>query len=363
MQLTKPFKILTFNILTFFMAFRHVGFEIIYRWHSFKQIKLIIKKIVPKPIFAYFHRKQIEKLLKFPEAFSIETVNICNAKCWFCPQPDHIRTKGYMHFDVFKKIIDEISLNRKSVKSIALFMDGEPSLHKELIKFLKYAKEKKIKNIYLSSNMEFFNEKLINQLFENNLQSTLKYVIASLDGVSETTHQKNRIGVDTKKAYENTRLLLRKRRENLSIYPWVFPRMLVNETNKHEEKDFYKYWKNKSDKVLTTFMHNWGGQIDDKLIHQNTENSFSSVCYFPFSQCFIQLDGSVRICCLDVNGKEIFGNLNNSSIKEIWNNNDFAALRKNLLSGDKEKLPEICRECTYPQKGQWTLPFFWQQGF
>ena len=138
--------------------------------------------------------------------------------------------------------------------------------------------------------------------------------------------------------------------------------MLVNETNKHEEKEFYKYWKNKSDKVLTTFMHNWGGQISDKLIHQNP-NSFSSVCYFPFSQCFIQLDGSVRICCLDVNGKEIFGDLNNSSIKEIWNNNDFTKLRKNLLSGEKDKLPEICRECTYPQKGQWTLPFFWQQGF
>ena len=363
MKLSKIYKIIIFNILKFFMAFRHIGFEILYRWHLFKKLKLIIKKLIPKSIFEYFHKKQIEKLLKFPEAFSIETVNICNAKCWFCPQPDHIRTKGYMHFDIFKKIIDEISLNRKSVKSIALFMDGEPSLHKELIKFLKYAKEKKIKNIYLSSNMEFFNEKLINQLFENNLQGTLKYVIASLDGVSETTHQNNRIGVDTKKAYENAHLLLKKRKENMSIYPWVFPRMLVNETNKHEEKDFYRYWKGKSDKVLTTFMHNWGGQIDDKLIHQNEENPFSSVCYFPFSQCFIQLDGRVRICCLDVNGKEIFGDLKDSSIKEIWNNSDFDMLRKNLLSDNKDDLPEICKECTYPQKGQWTLPFFWQQGF
>ena len=363
MRLTKPFKILTFNVVNFFMTIRHIGFEILYRWHSFKKIKSIFKKIIPTKIFDYFHKKKIEKLLKFPEAFSIETVNICNAKCWFCPQPDHTRTKGYMHFDIFKKIIDEISNNRKNVKSIALFMDGEPSLHKELIKFLQYAKEKKIKNIYLSSNMEFFNEKLISRIFENDLQGTLKYVIASLDGVSETTHQNNRIGVNTKKAYENTHLLLKKRRENLSVYPWVFPRMLVNETNKHEEKDFYSYWKNKSDKVLTTFMHNWGGQIDEKLIHQNTANSFSSVCYFPFSQCFIQLDGSVRICCLDVNGTEIFGDIKTNSIKEIWNNSNFNELRKNLLNGNKDKLPKLCQECTYPQKGQWTLPFFWQQGF
>ena len=91
-------------------------------------------------------------------------------------------------------------------------------------------KKKKIKNIYLSSNMEFFNEKLIDQIFENKLQGTLKFVIASLDGVSETVHQSNRIGVDTKKAYENTELLLNKRKENFSFYPWVFPRMLIKST-------------------------------------------------------------------------------------------------------------------------------------
>ena len=362
MEKIKYHNTLVYNLLRLLMAVRHIGFEILFRWSSFKKTKLFLKKIMPKIIFEYFHKKQVEKLLKFPEAFSIETVNICNAKCWFCPQPDHVRKKGYMNFDIFKKIIDEISENRSSVKSIALFMDGEPTLHKELIKFLKYAKEKKVKDIYLSSNMEFFKEDIIDQIFENRLAGTLKYVIASLDGVSETTHQNNRIGVDTKKAYDNTNLLLRKRKEYKSIYPWVFPRMLINEKNKHEEKDFYKYWKNKSDKVLTTFMHNWGGQIDDTLIHQN-KDPFSSVCYFPFSQCFIQLDGSVRICCLDVNGKEIFGNINNSSIKEIWNNSDFTHLRNNLLKNKREELPEICKDCTYPQKGQWTLPFFWQQGF
>ena len=262
-----------------------------------------------------------------------------------------------MKFEIYQKIIDEISIYRSQVKSIALFMDGDPTLHKDLIKFLIYAKQKKIKNIYLSSNMEFFSEKLINQIFENKLQGTLKFIIASLDGVSEKTHSSNRIGVDTKKAYENTNLLIKKRRENFSFYPWIFPRMLINETNKHEELDFYYYWKNKADKVLRTTMHNWGGQIDDEKIHQNKE-SFSSICFFPFSQCFIQIDGKIRICCLDVDGKNLYGDIYNSSIKKIWQNQDFSNLRKNFLKKDQNKLPEICKKCSYPQKGQWTLPFF-----
>ena len=198
MILFKLYNIVVYNFLKIIMSFRHIAFEVIYRSHFFKKIKLSIKKAIPKTVFEFFNKKRVEKLLKFPEAFSIETVNICNAKCWFCPQPGHVRTKGYMKFDIYKKVIDEISLNKKSVKSIALFMDGEPSLHKELIRFLIYAKEKKIKNIYLSSNMEFFNEKLINRIFENNLQGTFSYVCASLVGVSETTHQNNRIGVNTK---------------------------------------------------------------------------------------------------------------------------------------------------------------------
>lgn len=341
---------------------RHQLFEIYNRSLITKKIKIFLKIFIPSFVFNYFHNKKLKNLKSFPESFSIETVNICNAKCWFCPQPGHVRKKGYMDFGIYKKIIDEISDNKKHVKSIALFMDGDPTLHKELIKFLIYAKQRKVKNIYLSSNMEYFSEKLIDQIFEHKLQSTLKFIIASLDGVSEKTHSSNRIGVDTKKAYENTNLLLEKRKKNFSFYPWVFPRMLINETNKHEEVEFYNYWKEKADKVLRTTMHNWGGQIEDKKIHQNKLH-FSSICYFPFSQCFIQIDGNIRICCLDVNGKNLYGSIQNSSIKEIWQNQDFEKLRENLILKNKDGLPEICKECTYPQKGQWTLPFFWEKNY
>jgi|TARA_B100000586_G_scaffold20064_1_gene13283 radical SAM protein with 4Fe4S-binding SPASM domain len=358
----KFFKKKIYSFALLFFKIRHYFFEIYYRSIFVKKIKKNIKSILPNFLFNYFHKKTLERLLDFPESFSIETVNICNAKCWFCPQPDHKRKKGYMHFDIFKKIIDEISIYKRKVKSIALFMDGDPTLHKELIKFLQYSKEKNIKNIYLSSNMEFFNEKLIDQIFQNKLQGTLKFVIASLDGVSETVHQSNRIGVDTKKAYENTNLLLKKRMENFSFYPWVFPRMLINETNKHEAENFYKYWKYKykADKVLRTTMHNWGGQIEEKNIHQN-KVTFSNICFFPFSQFFIQIDGKARICCLDVNGENIFGDLKKSSIKEIWGKQNFNQLRENLMNDNREKLPKICQSCTYPKKGQWSLPFFWEK--
>ena len=359
-MIQKFFISFNYSILKFIYKLRHIWFEMYNKSKLIKDFKFILKKIIPLVLFNYFKRRKIKQLEEFPESFSIETVNICNAKCWFCPQPDHVRKKGYMDFKIFKKIIDEIAEYRKKVKSIALFMDGEPTLHKKLIDFLKYAKEKKITNIYLSSNMEFFSQKIIDQIFENKLQGTLKYIICSLDGVSEVTHQSNRIGVDTKKAYENTKLLINTRNKEKSIYPWIFPRMLINETNKHEEKDFYEYWKNKSDKVLRTSMHNWGGQIEDENLIENTD-SFSATCFFPFSQCFIQIDGGIRLCCLDVDGKFIYGDLENKSIKEIWKSENFSTLRKNFLNKNYSDLPKLCQKCTYPSKGQWSLPFFWEK--
>ena len=59
----------------------------------------------------------------------------------------------------------------------------------------------------------------------------------------------------------------------------------------------------------------------------------------------------------DVNGKNLYGDLNESSIQEIWKNQDFQNLRKNLINNDRENLPELCKDCTYPKKGQWSLPF------
>src|SRR5687768_2112879 len=42
-----------------------------------------------------------------PEIVQIESTNICNAKCVFCPRDDMHRKQGIMSFDLFKKIVEE----------------------------------------------------------------------------------------------------------------------------------------------------------------------------------------------------------------------------------------------------------------
>src|SRR5918995_4259683 len=42
-----------------------------------------------------------------PEIVQIESTNICNAKCTFCPRDEMHRRQGIMSFDLFKKVVDE----------------------------------------------------------------------------------------------------------------------------------------------------------------------------------------------------------------------------------------------------------------
>jgi MoaA/NifB/PqqE/SkfB family radical SAM enzyme len=90
-----------------------------------------------------------------------------------------------MTFETFKKVTDQIVPYRDEVRSIALFIDGEPTLNKQLINFLKYVDELRLNKLFLSSNMEFFTRELTDKIFAADIGHTLQYVNCSLDGFNE----------------------------------------------------------------------------------------------------------------------------------------------------------------------------------
>lgn len=136
------------------LRLKGLAFELIHRsnWKPF------CRRITPRTLCKTAVKKHLENLLEFPRTISIEVTNICNAKCWFCAQPFSKRKKGYIDFSLYRKIADEISQNTSNIKSIALFMDGEPTLHKKLVEFLKYAHELGIEKI----NLEYCEGGLLN---------------------------------------------------------------------------------------------------------------------------------------------------------------------------------------------------------
>ncbi len=78
----------------------------------------------------------------FPLFIDVEVTSVCNLKCPFCSTTyrDKFIDKGFISFDIVKKIVDEGAIN--GLYGIKFNYRGEPLLHKDICKFVKYAKDK-----------------------------------------------------------------------------------------------------------------------------------------------------------------------------------------------------------------------------
>ena len=100
------------------------------------------------------------KFFEFPFVVDIELTNFCNLKCIMCNQVYMKREKGFMEEELFKKIVDECIENKAGIRLIGL---GEPFLHKKIIDFVKYVKNKK-GNLNITNN-GFDNNRRTNENF------------------------------------------------------------------------------------------------------------------------------------------------------------------------------------------------------
>ena len=95
-----------------------------------------------------------------PLSIYIETTNICNFKCSFCPESFENyeeKTGGFfkMNFDDFNKIADQIK-DFNTVVTLNFYMMGEPFVNKELTEFIKYSKQNNIsKRTIVTSNVTY----------------------------------------------------------------------------------------------------------------------------------------------------------------------------------------------------------------
>ena len=152
----------------------------------------------------------------------IETTNICNLSCNFCPKTS--RKLGFMGIESFNEIINKI---KGYTNHIYLHLMGEPFLNKNLETFLKIAKEADLKvNITTNGTLinrvkdVIINSKAVRQInislhsFEandNDIEFN-KYINNILDFINESTEKSETIcalrlwNIDTEELKANNNL-------------------------------------------------------------------------------------------------------------------------------------------------------------
>jgi radical SAM protein with 4Fe4S-binding SPASM domain len=289
-------------------------------------------------LFKHFINRDLY-VTEYPKYLVIESTNCCNLNCIMCPRNDMTRPQGYMDFDLFKKIIDEVE---GKVEFIYLHFFGEPFLHSKIIDFINYAAGKGM-TIALSTNATLLNEKLCKDI----LKSKLDLLIISIDSLNPETYDKIRKGGSQEKILNNINTLL-KLRQSVKSPLNVSLQMIEMSLNKHEIELFTSRWDLNDGLNLTIKpLCNYANQVKNiNNLGNFQENSYKSrkVCVEPWRGLVIGWDGTVVPCCNDFDYKCELGDVKKNSLQEIWNSEKMQELRK-CQSNGTQKSNELCKGC------------------
>ncbi len=282
----------------------------------------------------------------FPLELAIELTNHCNVDCIMCPRKKMTRKKGFMDFNLFRKIIDEA----KAYTELSfLHLAGESLLHPELKGMIDYCGQCRI-DTALSTNAVLLNEEKSEEL----LKSPLNLLILSFDGTTKETYEKIRRHSDFENTYANIQRLL-EIKSKLKKSPYTVIQLIYMKDNVKEVKDFILKWKkSKVDAVRVKPYLNYPG-LDNYLGElPQRKGKHPKPCILLWRQLAIYWDGTAVSCCQDFLSQMEVGDVKRDSIKDIWNSQAMMHMRKIHLDGGYQEIP-LCRDCTMPQLNPFLL--------
>ena len=274
-----------------------------------------------------------DRARQWPDIVQIESTNLCNAKCVFCPRDEMHRRQGVMDMDLFKKVVDECAA--LGITHVRVHNYGEPFLDRQLVEKVRYAKSRGIAEVGMISNGSLITEDIARGMIEAGLDA----INISVDAAGKETFERTRVHLDYDTVIGNIRTLARLRREMGRTRPKLIL-SFVRQNNSADEQNFIREWSQIADKIHITDLHNWAGTL-------NAQSDVRFPCYRMWLTFTVLWDGRVSLCCADFDGRHILGDLRTSTIEEIWNGPAYRAVRREQLENGG---PQICRSCDLPKK-------------
>ena len=272
---------------------------------------------------------------EFPIKIHIENTNQCNAHCIICPREKMYRKKGTMNLDLFNKIISESDNYKSGIKEIHLHGYGEPSLDQFLEEKIQLIGEYKFQKLYMVTNGSMLNKEVIQAIIRHINEIKISYY-------GDKSYSKIHRGLKQNEVDQNIQALFKKRNSSSNSQLRILIQIAPSLISKQELMEIFKKWnpfinEDLGDCFTVTGVHNWATNFDSSLL--NNERVQSNVCQWPIEHMYITWDGEVLPCIFDINSVHKIGNINSSSIYDIWNCDQYDEFESHNM---------ICKLCEVP---------------
>jgi MoaA/NifB/PqqE/SkfB family radical SAM enzyme len=316
--------------------------------------------------------QDLAKIKSRPKAIHVTLTYKCNMKCRFCYQ-HHFQNQWSLPSGSCEQIMKLFPYLQNFV-----WQGGEAYLHPNFEKMLLKSTEFPNMQQTLITNGMFINEKWI-EIFSRihdfhlviPVESVQKEVYENLRAGGSFELLKKNIGL-LRKAMKNNKNKLRislntilmkcNYREIKDIADFAiengFSHIIMTPLYQNGAEFFEKEYISPQDKDVRIYLSTVMPGIRDKCAKNKVSitDRFSiaepgpvepclgnnkPVCFAPWQQLYIECDGRVRANCYCT---QDLGNVNNSSIEEIWNSSVSISIRESISKGDFSLCNPICRE-------------------
>lgn len=296
------------------------------------------KNILRYVIYRYKYNNfpKLKILDNYPPNIQIEPTSVCNLRCIMCYQSDKSFSSksqgfmGYMKFDLFKKIIDEIE---GKIEGVTFASRGEPTLHPELDKLLKYC-EGKFLALKLNTNATLLNEKKIHEL----LSSDLQQLVLSIDEKDKENYEKIRVNAKFEIIMKNLEMLKNIREKNYKNSKLRIRISGVKINTSQSTETMNEFYKEFADEIALVDYSPWVSA------YENSVNEIKEGCSDLYRQIYVWHDGKVNPCDFDFKSTLSKWSVKDDTIESIWNSDYYNNMRKLHNTKQRNKL-EPCKRC------------------
>jgi molybdenum cofactor biosynthesis enzyme MoaA len=286
-----------------------------------------------------FHRQHPDVLTlipPFPKTLMIDLTNGCNHKCIFCTNRHMTRRVRRIEPTLFTKLIDEA--RSLGVEELGLYTTGEPFMHKNLASFVKEAKTKGFRYVYLSSNGALVTPKRVQAVLEAGLDS-IKF---SVNAGSAKTYRLIHGSDDWERVVSHVAFVSRYREEK-KLKMSIYLSSVLTRLTSHERESIEKTFAPLVDEVFFVDCDAQQGQMlgnEGVLYDQAPVIPF---CSLPFNRLHVTSEGYLTLCCVDYQNYLAVADLNTESLAEAWKSPLFVEMRKRHL--EKDLRGTLCGNC------------------
>lgn len=290
--------------------------------------------------------------LATPMVVFVDPASVCNFKCEFCPTGHHDliaatgRFVGFMGYDLFQKIVDDLAEFPDPIRVLRLYKDGEPFMNRLLPAMVEYAKKSgRVEYVDTTTNGSLISRERLLPV----LEAGIDRINVSVEGVDAETYER----VAKVRRFDFGQLVERVR--------WLYDnrgqcevavKVVGDYLSEEQRQKFFDAFGDICDRIFVENLAPCWPNFDTEARtgHKITRGIYqqdvggTDVCPYVLYSYSVNADGLVSACFIDWGRKLIVGDARTQSMRSIWDGDEMNKMRLMHLRGERRSHP-VCGSC------------------